>query len=76
LKKFFENCDDLTISFPYIFPVLIDRLNAVNIEGNEHIVDEQMKPTPSQKPLMMIKPPEPSEEIRLLIAELVTVMIK
>jgi len=24
MKKFFENCDDLTIVFPYIFPVLVD----------------------------------------------------
>lgn len=46
-----------------MFPILVERLNAINIEGNEHITDEKMKPTPSQKPLVMIKPPEPSEEI-------------
>lgn len=76
MKQFFKNCDDLTISFPYIFPVLVDRLNAINIEGFEHIEDEMKRPTPSQHPLVMVKPPEPSEELRLIIAELVTVMIK
>mgnify|MGYP006890135453 CR=1 FL=1 len=59
-----------------MFPILVERLNAINIEGNEHITDELLKPTPSQKPLVMIKPPEPSEEIWLLIAGLVKVIIK
>lgn len=74
-KKFCENCDDLTIAFPYLFPVLVDRLGAINLEGSEHITDEKLKPTPSQKPLVVIKPPEPSEEIRLLIAGLVKVLV-
>jgi len=34
------------------------------------------RPTPSQHPLVMVKPPEPSEELRLLIAEMLTIIIK
>ena len=76
LKQFFSNCDDLTISFPYVFPVLVDWLNAINIEGYEHIEDEMKKPTPSQHLLVMVKPPEPSEELWLLIAEMLTIIIE
>ena len=35
-----------------------------------------MKPPPSQKPKMIVNPPEPSEEVRLKLAEIVTLMIK
>jgi hypothetical protein len=76
LKEFFTQCDDLTISFPYVFPILMNRLNADNLEGYEHIQDEKMKPAPSQKPMMVIDPTEPSEEVRLSIAEMVVVMVK
>lgn len=40
-------CDDLTTVFPYMFPVLVERMDAINIEGYEHIQDEKLKPTPS-----------------------------
>ena len=58
-----------------MFPVLIDRLGAANLEGYEHIADPKMKPTPSQKPQVMVKHIEESEEVRLQLAELVTIMV-
>jgi hypothetical protein len=35
-----------------------------------------MKPPPSQKPKVIVSPPEPSEEVRLQLAEIVSLMIK
>lgn len=76
-------CDDITIAFPYLFPILIERLNAVDIEGVEHLPDA-LKPPPSQKPQVIIDPVEHSEEVstfnyflkvRILIAEMVSIMI-
>jgi hypothetical protein len=75
IKKFFNECDDLTISFPYIFPVLVEKLGATNLEGTDGLPDV-MKPPPSQKPKMIVSPPEPSEEVRLQLAEIVTCMIQ
>ena len=75
IKKFFEECDDLTITFPYIFPVLVEKLGAYDLDGTDALPDV-MKPPPSQKPKMIISPPEQSEEIRLQIAEVVTLIIK
>lgn len=75
LKKFFEKCDDLTISFPYLFPVLVQKLGAEDLEGTDSLPDV-MKPPPSQKPMVIAKPPEPSEEVRLQLAEVVTLLVK
>ena len=74
-KEFYKQCEDLTITFPYIFPVLIEKLAAFDLDGTDTL-PEVMKPPPSQKPKMIIAPPEQSEEIRLLIAQIVTLMIK
>ena len=65
----------MTITFPYIFPVLVEKLGATNLDGTDGLPDA-MKPPPSQKPKMISSPPEPSEEIRLEIAEVVTLIIK
>lgn len=35
--------DDLTLSIPYLLPVLIDRLNADDLEGIDNL-PEAMKP--------------------------------
>jgi len=75
IKKFFQECDDLTISFPYIFPVLVEKLAASDLEGTDNMPDV-MKPPPSQMPKVISSPPEPSEEVRLKIAEIVTLMIE
>ena len=74
IKEFFSQVDDLTLSIPYLFPVLVDRLNADNIEGIDNL-PEEMKPSASQKAQVMIDPPEDSEEVRVLIAEIMTIVV-
>ena len=44
IKEFFSKVDDLTLSIPYLLPVLIDRLNADDLEGIDSL-PEAMKPT-------------------------------
>ena len=43
IKEFFTRCDDLTLSIPYLIPVLVDRLNAEDVEGVDYL-EEKMKP--------------------------------
>lgn len=45
IKEFFVRVDDLTLSIPYLIPVIIDRLNSDDLEGVEAL-DEKMKPRP------------------------------
>jgi hypothetical protein len=33
IKEFFTRVDDLTLSIPYLMPIIIDRLNADDLEG-------------------------------------------
>lgn len=49
IKEFFTRSDDLTMSIPYLMPVLIERLNAEDLEGVEGLPDV-MKPPVVQKP--------------------------
>jgi hypothetical protein len=75
IKEFFRRSEDLTMSIPYILPLLVERLNAENIEGYDHLPDK-MKPMPSQRALEMIDPLEKSETVRIQLATLVTMMCK
>ena len=43
IKEFFSRCDDLTLSIPYLFPIIVERLNADDLEGTDYL-DEKMKP--------------------------------
>lgn len=74
VKEFFTRVDDLSLSIPYLIPVLITRLNAEDLEGLDEL-PEEAKPSASQKPLVMIDPPETSEAVRLTIAEIVTIIV-
>ena len=74
VKEFFSRVDDLSLSIPYLVPVLVNRLNAENLEGIDGL-SEAAKPQSNQKPLMMINPPEKSEPVRLCLAEIVTIMV-
>ena len=74
VREMFSRVDDLTFSIPYLLPILVERLSAKNIEGTDGM-DEKVKPAPSQKPFIMIDPPESSEEVRSIIAEIVTIMV-
>lgn len=73
-KELISRSEDVSPFLPYIFTVLVERLGAVDLEGTQSL-PEQMKPNPSQKPQVLKCPPENSEEIRFLIAELVTVLV-
>ncbi len=44
VKEFYSKVDDLTLSIPYLMPVLVDRLNAEDLEGIDYL-PEEMKPT-------------------------------
>lgn len=74
IKEFFKRSDDLTISIPYLMPVLVERLNAEDLEGTDGLPDV-MKPPLAQKPQMMTELIESSEEVRLVLAEIVTVIV-
>lgn len=52
IKEFFSRCDDLTMSIPYLLPVLIERLNADDLEGVDYL-PEKMKPVSEQKAQVM-----------------------
>ena len=56
-------------------PVLVERLGAFDLEGVENL-PEVMRPQPSQKPQALKDPPEKSEEVRLIIAQLVSRLIE
>ena len=46
VREMFSRVDDLTFSIPYILPILVERLNADNIEGTNGM-DDKVKPAPS-----------------------------
>jgi len=66
--------DDASLSMQYLYPILIERLGATDLEGTENL-PEAMKPPPSQKPMVIKAPPEDCEEIRLKIAELMKILV-
>ena len=45
MKEFFTRSDDLTMSIPYLIPILVERLNAEDLEGIEHVPDVMKPPT-------------------------------
>lgn len=45
IKELFTQVDDLTLSIPYLIPVIMDRLNADDLEGVDSL-PEVMKPKP------------------------------
>ena len=65
---------DVTEFLAYLFPVLVERLNATDLEGIQNL-PEVMRPTPSQKPHTVQHLPEASEEVRLALAELMAALL-
>lgn len=45
IKEFYSVIDDMTLSIPYLIPVMLDRLNADDLEGLDTLPDI-MKPKP------------------------------
>lgn len=74
IKEFFSRCDDLTLSIPYLLPILVERLNAEDLEGVDYL-DEKMKPVSNQKAQIMADPVEKSEVVRVLIAEIMSITV-
>lgn len=74
IKEFFSRVDDLTLSIPYLMPVMLDRLNAEDLEGVDTL-DEKMKPRPEQRAQVLAELPEDSEEIRVIMAEIMTLVV-
>ena len=75
IKEFFRKCDDLSLSIPYLVPVLVERLNADNIEGYDHL-PEEMKPKGNQRAQEIADPVEKSEQVRIYLAEITTLMLR
>jgi hypothetical protein len=44
IKEFYKKSEDLTLSIPYLLPVIVERLNADDLEGVDYL-DEKLKPT-------------------------------
>ena len=44
IKEFFIRSDDISLSIPYFIPVIVERLNADDLEGVDYL-DEKMKPS-------------------------------
>jgi len=44
IKEFFSRSDDLTMSIPYLMPILVERLNAEDIEGIDGLPDVMTPP--------------------------------
>lgn len=74
IKEFFMRTEDLTLSIPYFLPILVERLDAENLEGTDYL-EEKMKPMAIQKAQVMNDPPEKSEAVRVIIAEIMTIII-
>lgn len=70
IKELLARCHDIVPFLPYVLTTVVDRLGAYDLEGIAE-VPEVMRPNPSQKPQVLKSPPEASEEIRAIIAELV-----
>ena len=74
IKEFFIRSDDVSLSIPYFIPVLVERLNADDLEGVDYL-EEKMKPGNTQKAQEMVHIVEKSEQVRLNIAETVTILV-
>lgn len=64
----------MSLSIPYFIPVLVERLNADDLEGVDYL-EEKMKPGNTQKAQEMVHIVEKSEQVRLNIAETVTILV-
>lgn len=74
LSSLIENTSDLSATLAYVFPTLVSRLGAEDLEGVAHL-PEIMRPNPEQKPTEIATPIEPSEEVRLCLAHFVASLL-
>ena len=62
------------MSIPYLIPILVERLNAEDLEGVDYL-EEKMRPVSIQKAQEIIDPIEKSEQVRVCLAEVVTIVV-
>eukprot|EP00930_Biecheleria_cincta_P035012 TRINITY_DN24122_c0_g1_i1.p1 TRINITY_DN24122_c0_g1~~TRINITY_DN24122_c0_g1_i1.p1 ORF type:complete len:1374 (-),score=210.11 TRINITY_DN24122_c0_g1_i1:86-4207(-) len=74
LRSLIENTSDLSGTLAYIFPILVSRLGCEDLDGVAHL-PEIMRPEPEQKPTVIARPVEESEEVRLHLARLVAALL-
>jgi len=74
LKSLIENTSDLSATLAYVFPTLVSRLGAEDLEGVAHL-PEVARPNPEQKPTEIATPVESSEEVRLCLARFVSSLL-
>jgi hypothetical protein len=61
-RRLLSRCDDMSVFLPYVLSVLVERLNCADLEGIQNL-PEVMRPPLSQKPQVLIKTVEPSEDV-------------
>lgn len=74
LYSLISRCVEPDEFLAYIFPVMVDRLDAYDIDGIDNL-PEVMRPNPSQRPQIVKNPKEMSEEIRILLAKFITELV-
>lgn len=74
LSSLIENTSDLSATLAYVFPTLVSRLGAEDLDGVAHL-PEVMRPSPEQKPTEIARPVEESEEVRLCLARFVASLL-
>jgi len=62
ILRLISRCEDMAPFLPYIISILVERVNCHDLEGIKNL-PEVMRPPPSQKPQMLIKLIETSEEV-------------
>ena len=62
-------CTNIVKFFPFIFSTMVDKLDCNDLEGVGNL-PEDIRPTPSQNPHIIIKTTESIEEIRILYVKL------
>jgi len=75
LQELIKNSSDILPLLPYIFSILTIRTNSHDLEGLENL-PEVMRPTPTQKPKILIQLVEKVEEVRLELLILIETIVQ
>ncbi|EAS03936.2 kinase domain protein (macronuclear) [Tetrahymena thermophila SB210] len=74
ISELLSKCDDMQPFLPYVISIVCERVNCQDLEGILN-VPEVMRPPPGQKPKMLIKLVEESEELRQELCKLMHVIV-
>ncbi|EGR31275.1 protein kinase domain protein [Ichthyophthirius multifiliis] len=64
INRLISKCDDMKPFLPYILSIITERTNCQDLEGIQNL-PEVMRPPPGQKPKILIKLVEESEEVNI-----------